>query len=377
MGVMSVLSPFAILRQLRVGKEASTLVRLGRSRHVADLRLIFSVTLIIMVISAALAVAFCFEHQIISNWKDVHDRPNNWVLVRLALAAIADSGAFIGAVGAVGCGVLAWTYQSGSARLGVVDLFACEIATLCRVFAVADTVRRYVDLFEHGPRASAPHPIDGELPADTSRFTSQESYFPVFDASVKELQALEADSVKHVTAFYTYMKVMRDSLRRLAEIRPPEGSALGSALDTAPCDDDWHRAICSVVYMQFLGLESARKAVQELVEYEPTQAEDVITILLSELLAYGFLRQQFRGDLRQRRLEARDETYRRDIPALYRLVMAGTGPEWDAPKDLAAEMMNRFDLVLADTPTQRAVRAAAMNAGIGIVVTARGSAVRV
>ena len=188
------------------------------------------------------------------------------------------------------------------------------------------------------------------MPDDTSRFTSQESYFPVFDASVKDLQPLEADVVKHVTAFYTYMKVMRDSLRRLAEIKPPA--------DGGQHDDDWHRAICSVMYMQFLGLESARKAIKDLVEFEPTQAEDMITVLLSELLAYGFLREQFRGDLRQRRLEARDESYRSEIPALHRLVMAGKGPQWEAAKDLAMEMMKRFHRVLVDTPTVRALRAA-------------------
>ncbi|HEY7580129.1 MAG TPA: hypothetical protein VH855_21275 [Acetobacteraceae bacterium] len=352
MAVMSVLSPFAIVRQLRIGKESSTFERLGRSRHVADLRLIFSVTLIIMIVSIILALIFCFEHQVVTNWREVNGRENGWTWLRLAMAAVADSGAFVGAVGAVGCGVLAWTYQSGSARLGVVDLFACEIATLCRVFAVADVVQRYVGLFENGPDTGRPHPIDGELPADTSRFTSQESYFPVFDASVNALQALEADVVKHVTAFYTYMKVMRDALRRLAEIKPPASNG--------PRNDDWHRAICNVVYMQFLGLESARRAISDLVEFEPTQAEDMITILLSELVAYGFLRQQFRGDLRQRRLEARDEAYRREIPALYRLVMAGTGLEWDTAKDLATEMMKRFDLVLVDTPTQRALRAAAV-----------------
>ena len=52
--------------------------------------------------------------------------------------------------------------------------------------------------------------------------------------------------------------------------------------------------------MQFLGLESGRKAIRQLVEYEPTQAEDTFTILLSELVAYGFLREQFKGDLRHR-----------------------------------------------------------------------------
>ena len=84
--------------------------------------------------------------------------------------------------------------------------------------------------------------------------------------------------------------------------------------------------MCSVVYMQFLAFESGRKAIKDLVEFEPTQAEDMITILLSELVAYGFLREQFTGDLRERRLAARDAGYRRDVPELYQLVTNGNGP---------------------------------------------------
>ncbi len=361
---MSMLSPFAILRQLRLGKESSTFERLGRSRHVADLRLIFSVTVILMIIGAIAALAFCFEYQVVSNWKELHDSHGAWPWVSQGFAAIVASGPFIGGICILGGGVLTWTYQTGSARLGVVDLFACEIATLCRVAAVVDMVQRYITLFEKGPQLGQPHVIDGESPSDTSRFTSQESYFPVFDSSVKDLQALEADVVKHVTAFYTYMKVMRDTLRKLTEIKPPEAG--GRA------DDDWHRAICSVIYMQFLGLESARKAIKDLVEFEPTQAEDMITVALSELLAYGFLREQFRGDLRQRRLEARDESYRREIPALNRLVMTGQGPQWETAKDLSTEMMKRFDRVLVDTPTVRALNAAAL-AGGGSVPSTFGS----
>jgi hypothetical protein len=364
MGVMSMLSPFAILRQLRLGKESSTFERLGRSRHVADLRLIFSVTVILMIAGVIAALAFCFEYQVVSNWKELHDSHGVWPWVRQGFAAIVSSGPFIGAILIMGGGVLAWTYQTGSARLGVVDLFACEIATLCRVAAVVDMVQRYIALFENGPEAGQPHVVDGESPSDTSRFTSQESYFPVFDSSVKDLQALEADVVKHVTAFYTYMKVVRDTLRKLADIKPP--------VEGGRPDDDWHRAICSVIYMQFLGLESARKAIKDLVEFEPTQAEDMITVALSELLAYGFLREHFRGDLRQRRLEARDESYRRDIPALNRLVMTGQGPQWETAKDLSTEMMKRFDRVLVDTPTLRVIKASAL-AGVGSVTPAFGS----
>jgi hypothetical protein len=364
MGVMSMLSPFAILRQLRLGKESSTFERLGRSRHVADLRLIFSVTVILMIIGAIAALTACIEYQVVNYGHGPDEAHDVWSWVTQGFAAIVASGPFIGAIFILGGGVLAWTYQTGSARLGVVDLFACEIATLCRVAAVVDMVQRYITLFEKGPQVGLPQVVDGETPAGTSHFTSQESYFPVFESSVKDLQALEADVVKHVTAFYTYMKVMRDTLRRLTNIKPP-------AAGERP-DDDWHRAICSVIYMQFLGLESARKAIKDLVEFEPTQAEDMITVLLSELLAYGFLREQFRGDLRQRRLEARDESYRRDIPALNRLVMTGQGPQWEVAKDLSTEMMKRFDRVLVDTPTLRALKAAAL-AGGGSVPSTLGS----
>jgi hypothetical protein len=343
------LSPVAIVQQLRLGQESSTFVRLGRSRHVADLRLIFSVTTILMIMGVIASLAFCLEYQVMTNWPEVNNGHSIWVWVRLTFSAVIASGPFIGGICILGGGVLAWTYQTGSARLGVVDLFACEIATLCRVGAVTEMVQRYVDMFQHGPHEKERRVVDGAPPESTA-FTSQESYFPVFDASVKDLQALEADVVKHVTAFYTYMKVMRDALRKLAAIRPaPDGRR----------NDDWHVALCNVVYMQFLGLESGRKAIKDLVEFEPKQAEDMITILLSELLAYGFLREQFKGDLRQRRLEARDETYRRDIPQLNQLVWAAQGAEWEAAKDLAIEMMKRFNRAVVDTPTRRGLRAAA------------------
>ena len=345
MSFLASLSPFTILRQLRSGQESSTFERLSRSRHVADLRLIFSVAVIIMVAASILALMFCFEHQVMSNWKAIESSHSGWIWPQLVFAAIGDSGPFIGAVGAVGCGVLAWTYQAGSARLGVVDLFACEIATLCRVAAVVDMVPRYIALFETGPAMTKQrHDIDGDMPAD-GRFTSQESYFPVFDASVKDLQILEADVVDNVTAFYTYFKVMRDSLRKLAEIHPPGSQGLG--------DDDWHRAICNVVYMQFLGLESARMAIKDLVEFEPTQAEDIFTILLSELVAYGFLREQFKGDLRQRRLEARDEGYRREIPDLFHALNERSGKQWAKAKDVAAEVMKRYAEMFSATAPPR------------------------
>jgi hypothetical protein len=335
MRFLASLSPFQILQQLRQGQESSTFERLGRSRHVADLRLIFSVTVILIIVASVVALAFCFQQEVMSNWKDIQAPHGAWIWVRLSFAAVADSGVFIGAIGAVGCGLLAWTYQTGSSRLGVVDLFACEIATLCRVAAVTDMVPRYIRLYGAGQEVAVPpHGVDGDIPAG-DRFISQESYFPVFDASVRDLQQLEADVVTNVTAFYTYMKVMRDGLRKLTEMHRPSAGAAG-------VDDEWHRALCNVIYMQFLGLESARKAIRDLVEFEPVQAEDICTILLSELSAYGFLREQFSGDLRERRLASREPEYRRAVPALCRTAKAGAGPSWEKAQDLADGVMKLY-----------------------------------
>jgi hypothetical protein len=248
-------------------------------------------------------------------------------------AAISNSGAFIGAVGAVGCGVLAWTYQTGSGRLGVVDLFACEIATLCRVAAVVDMVPRYIDLFQAGSPGTEPELIGVDPPSEQMQFSSQESYFPVFDSSVKDLQQLEADVVDNVTAFYTYMKVMRDSLRKLAHLQLcPKGSLV---------QDEWHPAVCNVIYMQFLALESGRKAIGELVEFEPTCAENTFTILLSEIVAYRFLCKNFKGDLRQRLLEAREPYYRDEVAELCRAVADEAGSRWAKAKEVAGEVMQR------------------------------------
>jgi len=55
----------------------------------------------------------------------------------------------------------------------------------------------------------------------------------------------------------------------------------------------WREAARNVIYMIFLGLESARNAVTNLVEFEPDKAERRIVILISELDASRFLRSQF------------------------------------------------------------------------------------
>lgn len=330
MRLLSAASPFPVIRDLHRGDESSTFVRLGKSRHVADLRLIFWVTVILMITASVLALAFEFEHEVLTNWSKAQAPRGFWFWARRAFDAVGDSGLFIGAVGSLGCGVLAWTYQTGSARLGVVDLFACEIATVCRVGTIVDLVKHFAEMF--ATDATVPASAGGAPVPPLGHFASQESYFSVFDATIKDLQSLEAGVVKNVTAFYTYMKVMRDYLRKLGDLSPV-------------ADTVWHRTLCNVIYMQFLAFESARLAILDLVEFEPRQAEDLISILLSELPAYRFLLDHFDDDFRRRRLVLREPDYKRDVPCLYRTVMAGTGKKWEKAQDTAGELAERYQAV--------------------------------
>jgi hypothetical protein len=57
---------------------------------------------------------------------------------------------------AVGGPILGWTYQTGSKRLGIVDLFACEIVTLCRVGAIVDFVPRLITAVDGLTRFGTP-----------------------------------------------------------------------------------------------------------------------------------------------------------------------------------------------------------------------------
>ena len=174
----------------RFWKQSSTFRRLIFSHHVMDLQVIFLVALAVIA----------------------------WVLTRhLPWTTSTD---FIATI-LIACGaILGWSYQSGSKRLGIVDLFASEIISLCRVAAIMEVVPRLIQA--HGR-------LTGQLAAETpgapqqefkfGRFTSTENYFPVFEGNTTDLQALEADVVTNVTAFYTYMKAFRDQAPRAGRPR--------------------------------------------------------------------------------------------------------------------------------------------------------------
>jgi hypothetical protein len=295
-----ILFPGAIVRRLREERSAATLNRLLTSRHVADLRLIFSLTCYV------LAVFF----------------------VLVVFGAVVDGigtgiGAVVGGTLALAGGIIGWAYQAGSSRLGIVDLFACEITTICRVCTIVDLTRRHVDAFN----ADLPKSGDAQISQDElvqrirnafSHYDASESYTPVFDHNASDLRVLEVKVITNVTAFYTYLKAMKDALRTLTRVDAPD--AIGQK------NDAWHEALASVLYMEFLAFESARKAVRDLVEFEPNQVANMITILISELCAYCFLLHYFQAgdatgkgeDFRHARLRLRLDTYRCLVADTYR-----------------------------------------------------------
>jgi hypothetical protein len=92
------LSPFLILRRLREGGSAATLNRLGRSQHVADLRLMFSATLYVVVIDSAGAIGFGYWHTVSDNWqKEIAVAHNAWPWVRLFGDSVVTIAPFVGA----------------------------------------------------------------------------------------------------------------------------------------------------------------------------------------------------------------------------------------------------------------------------------------
>lgn len=303
--------------ELSAKEAASTLFRFFRSAHVADLRSIFEVTCLVF-----------FLHVLIVGGTEIIQY---FLYSKPFLAVLKSTGTYIGPAIPIYGAVIAWTYLSGSSRLGIVDLFACEISTLCRVGTIFDVGKRHAEMGGSPPT----HPVI---------FVSQENYFPVFENNSADLKLLEAIVVTNITEFYTYMKAMRDSQRRLAKLQKGMGKPTESA--SGAQDLSWTAAVASAIYMLFLGFESARKAIKYLIEFEPTRAETVIVILLTELVCYAFLLKHFENDeLRRSRLNLRARNYRYIVPRLYHEATADHGKNqkyWLTAKETASELARRY-----------------------------------
>jgi hypothetical protein len=274
---------------------ASNLMRLLRkSNHVGDLRLIAggSIAVGVLVLAGPVLLHFAGDD-----------------LQHALIAAI------IGSIAAV----MAWAYREGNARLGIVDLFASEIGTLCRVCAVVDLVDGYTKLYDD-PTIKL---RDG---------ASEESYTVIFDNNSDELKVLERGTVGDVTAFYTYLRASRDGLRNLVRMQSrPE----------APSLEEWRGAVQNLIYMFFLALESGRLAITKLTDDDHSRTDDVISVLLSEIPAFDFLLRRLDEDnFRRERILLRGDAYDRLVPDF---VGRGLMQPWS--RMIAAELARRWQPV--------------------------------
>jgi len=285
---------------------AKTFDRLIQSVHVEDLRWIAAVTAggatlaFLLIVIVALTGTPNVSGDKVGLSSRLHD-----ALVPFQISAVLAGLS----------GIIAWCYRTGSERLGIVDLVACEITTLCRICTINGLADTCIEAFalDSGEPIEADHTRISTLRERFSHFDSVENYAPVFESNAKELRNLGVKVVSNITAFYAYWKATRDAFRKLANT-PAATTASGLTVATDP----WHGAMRNVIYMQFLAFESARRSVRDLIEFEPNRAENTITILLSELPAYHFLLQHFpKGDVRYARLEERKSRYQSIVPQLY------------------------------------------------------------
>jgi len=347
-----ILKPISVF--LLTGDETDTVDRLFDSKHVNDLRLIaataFVVLLLVFLVASAAAL-----YVFIVNLPPAGTAPGAKAAVDPFTSAADIFFKSLAPTFAVFGAVLTWAYQSGSARLGVVDLFACEIDTLCRVITVVDMVGNQTRKFDFDPSKGAPEGTDKT--ASPAQFDSQEDYFPILANNSRDLQSLEANVVVNITAFYTFMKAVRDTLKQLAAAKSAK---------------QWQESMCNVIYMLYLGLESGRNAMNDLVEFEPTHTERTMVILLSELDAYYFLRQQFDvpQELHYDRLILRGPTYTALVAKLNRVLdckskeLFGTASpgemqdptyaesQWLAAFQLRAPLKTHFDRLRAAFPLE-------------------------
>jgi hypothetical protein len=298
-------------KELDARDAASTLFRFFRSDHVADLFLVFLIALAVLLLHLVITIAAA----------DYLGKSEfSGAILTAGFAALPIYGA-----------ILAWAYVTAGKRLGVVDLFACEIATVCRVGTIFDVGRKYV---EKSKKMDANNAIDTPS-AHSTNFVSKEDYFPIFANNSQDLQALEALIVSHITEFYTYMKAARDSLRELAQAETVETEKV---------------TMINIIFTLYLAYESGRKAIEDLVEFQPTRSENMIVILLTELECYPFLCEHFKDDeLRFQRLQLREADYEDLVPRLLEDVCEqheGNEKYWAPAQRMVPELRRRYDRAL-------------------------------
>jgi hypothetical protein len=320
MNPISVVSNCFFRRTLQEKGPALTFARLCTSRHLGDLQWI--AFLMILLALGALVIAIYSFH----------------------VGSFSVNSTVAGALAAAAAAVLNWTYQSGSRRIGAVDLFACEISVICRVSLVVDFARGCVERADRNhefveraarmpPQASSDDGLAHPEGGGQMKFTSEEHYTPVYDGQLSDLEPLDVNVVTYVTEFYTYRKSLMDYLR-----------AISSATDVSERDN----FMSQMIYMQFLMYESGRLAIGELIEFEPNRAESIVNILCSELVTYAYLLARHEKDYRGDRLRLRRQEYDKIVAELYSKIMKERHPSWEKAQTTAPELIRRYRKMCSD-----------------------------
>jgi hypothetical protein len=126
--------------------------------------------------------------------------------------------------------------------VGLVDLFASEISTTCRVIAVTQTASHLVRFYD-------------DPPAKSIKLNAPYEHYPIFDSNNTQLEVIDPQSIGAVTEFYIYMKSMCDYRHMLDEVDFPDQNI-----------ERWKTIVRNVTYMLFLMLESGRNAIRIMVD---------------------------------------------------------------------------------------------------------------
>lgn len=313
-------------RSLKHGP-VSVPVRLCTSKHLGDFQFLGCCAMALGIVGICLLVGVHAGQWSFASLMDGSEHSSK-VTVAFALLATAATMA-------------SWVYQSANRRIGTIDLFACEIGSICRVCLVTDFAEKSVLLHkalgEEGDRK--PTTVD-----------VKESYTPIYDKGASDLQSLENESVTAITAFYTYRKTMMDYLR------------LAYAATTGAAAQQLYE---QMIYMQFLMYENARIAVQELTEFEPERALNLVTIFCSELPLFVFLLDKYRrnseSDFKYQRLLLRIQHYHHRVQELLskmdrvsREESKKTKKIWIKAITTGRELQNRFEKFKRETSEDKA-----------------------
>jgi hypothetical protein len=230
-------------REHIVGSRKGLFVHLGRfcvSGHCRDL---FGIAVL-----ATLAALFGAKiaELVLSVWGSPHQAvPGLLQSFLIGVPASTDTLVLQAGLLTVAGGIVSWAYQAANTRFGVVDIFAAEIATLCRVAAVSEFIPHYIELYDKQrqfPVINAPR-----------------DYLAVFNNNACDLEVLDGDVARFVTQFYVHMKAMQDSVSRGADPQENQLAAL------------------NVIYNAFLAFESARQALAVLTDNRAERQEYLLT----------------------------------------------------------------------------------------------------